>query len=61
VVPKAFSMSKKTAAVDILLSKLRITWSVSRAVTCMETKLACFKQASFFNMLLDYIIDDFFV
>jgi hypothetical protein len=26
---KAFSMSKNTAAVDILLLKLRVTWSVS--------------------------------
>jgi hypothetical protein len=29
VVLKAFSMSKNTAAVDILLLKLRVTWSVS--------------------------------
>jgi hypothetical protein len=29
VVSKAFSMSKNTAAVDILLLKLRVTWSVS--------------------------------
>jgi hypothetical protein len=29
VVSKAFLMSKNTAAVDILLLKLRITWSVS--------------------------------
>jgi hypothetical protein len=29
VVSKAFSMSKNTAAVDILLLKLRATWSVS--------------------------------
>jgi hypothetical protein len=28
VVSKAFSMSKNTAAVDILLLKLRVTWSV---------------------------------
>jgi hypothetical protein len=29
VVSKAFSMSKDTAAVDILLLKFRVTWSVS--------------------------------
>jgi hypothetical protein len=29
VVSKAFSMSKNTAAVDILLSNLRVTWSSS--------------------------------
>jgi hypothetical protein len=29
VISKAFSMSNNTAAVDILLLKLRVTWSVS--------------------------------
>jgi hypothetical protein len=29
VVPKAFSMSKNTAAVDILLLKFMVIWSVS--------------------------------
>jgi hypothetical protein len=29
VVSKAFSMSKNTVAIDILLFKFRVTWSVS--------------------------------
>jgi hypothetical protein len=38
VLSKAFSMSKKTAAVDILLLKLRVRMSVVRAVTCTDDK-----------------------
>jgi hypothetical protein len=32
-----------------------------RAVTCTEIKVACVKQASFLNVLLDYIKDDFLI
>jgi hypothetical protein len=57
MVSKAFSMSKNTMAIDILLLKLRVmrphTWN-RHAVTCMETKLPCVKQASFFSVFLDY-------
>jgi hypothetical protein len=30
-----------------------------RAVMCMETKVACIKQAIFFNVLLEYFQNDF--
>jgi hypothetical protein len=66
VVSRASSMSKNTAAIDILLFKLRVTWSVSH-IHCnvvlwraRKHKLACVKQASFFNVLLEYIMDDLF-
>jgi hypothetical protein len=65
VVSRAFSISKNTTAVDVLLLKFKITWSVKpytfkcRAVTGTETKVACVKYASFFNVPLDYFHNNF--
>jgi hypothetical protein len=56
VLSNGFSISKNTAAVDILLLKFKVTWSVSLihwsvVVTGTETELACIKKAFFFNVL----------
>jgi hypothetical protein len=62
VVSKAFSVSKNAAAVDILLLKFNVTWSVSLvhwSVMDTETKLSCIKQSSFFNVPLNYLQNNF--
>jgi hypothetical protein len=58
VMPKAFLISKKTAAVDISLLKFRVMWCFKtralkcHAATCMKAKLACIQQVIFFSAVL---------
>jgi hypothetical protein len=55
---KFFSISKDTEVVDIfLLNKMHKL--KCRAVTGMETKLACIKQTCSFNVSLDYFQNNF--
>jgi hypothetical protein len=63
MVSKAFSMSKNTAAVFIVEIKGHVVrWTHTlhcRAVTCTESKEACIKQASVFNVVLENFYNGF--
>jgi hypothetical protein len=67
VLSNAFSMSNNTEAIVIFLLHLRVTGPLNSYIAVSwcdvnrnQIVLRCVEKACFFNMLLDYIMDDFF-